>query len=75
MKLKSFAKYILFTLLFIAWTSGLMAQFGPSPPGGPGDAPPCFPGPCIPIDGGVGFLVAAGVALAGKKLYDKNKEL
>ena len=44
-------------------------------PGGPpaGGPPPCWPPPCIPIDGGVGFLIAAGVALGGKKLYDHNK--
>jgi hypothetical protein len=27
----------------------------------------------VPIDGGVGFLVAAGLALGGKKAYDMNK--
>lgn len=35
--------------------------------------PPCGPpfGPaCIPIDGGISFLIAAGVALGGKKAYN-----
>jgi hypothetical protein len=56
------------------------AQPGPGPgptggPGGPpgGGPPPCWPPPCIPIDGGVGFLVAAGLALGGKKAYDAMK--
>ncbi|MBN8704121.1 MAG: hypothetical protein J0M08_13720 [Bacteroidetes bacterium] len=41
----------------------------PPPPGGP----PCWPPPCgIPLDGGITFLAAAGIALAGKKLYNKN---
>lgn len=62
---------------FIVVPALLMAQ-PPDPPGG--GAPPCGPpfGPaCIPIDGGIGFLIAAGVALGGKKAYDmaraKNK--
>lgn len=39
--------------------------------GGPG---PCFPPatPCIPIDGGLGFLVLAGLAFGGKKLLDRS---
>ncbi len=28
----------------------------------------------MPIDGGISFLLAAGVAYAGKKFYDKKKE-
>jgi len=46
----------------------------PPPPGGGGD-PPCWPPPCIPIDGGIGFLIAAGIAYGGKKAFDslKNK--
>ena len=50
----------------------------PGPPGGPGGPPaggppPCWPPPCVPVDGGLGFLVAAGAALGGKKLYDLRK--
>ncbi len=49
---------------------------GGGPPGPPaaGD-PPCWPPPCIPIDGGVGFLIAAGIALGGKKAYDLKKQI
>lgn len=46
----------------------------PDPPGG--TPPPCgdpFGSPC-PIDGGVGFLVAAGLALGGKKAYDLGRK-
>lgn len=45
------------------------------PPGPPMGPPPCWPPPCsaIPIDGGISFLIAAGVALAGKKFYDFKK--
>ncbi|MBN4051356.1 hypothetical protein JYU16_00920 [bacterium AH-315-M05] len=47
---------------------------GPPPPPDDGD-PPCWPPPCIPIDGGIGFLIAAGIAYGGKKAFDslKNK--
>ena len=42
----------------------------PGPPGGPG----CWPPPCeIPLDGGISLLIAAGIALGGKKFYDSRK--
>ncbi|MBL4657265.1 MAG: hypothetical protein JKX73_04640 [Flavobacteriales bacterium] len=44
----------------------------PGPPGGGGD-PPCWPAPCVPIDGGIGFLIAAGLAYGGKKAYGSIK--
>ena len=40
----------------------------PGPPGGGGD-PPCWPPPCVPIDGGISFLLAAGLAYGGKKAF------
>mgnify|MGYP000675191497 FL=1 len=48
---------------------------GGLPPGGgaSGSEPPCWDPNCVPIDGGVGFLIAAGVALGGKKLYNNYK--
>ena len=49
------------------------AQFpggGTTPPGG---TPGCWPPPCVPIDGGLGLLIAAGVAYGGKKLFDLKK--
>ena len=42
----------------------------------PDDEPPCdgpFGGPC-PIDGGIGFLIAAGIAFGGKKAHDISKK-
>jgi len=62
--------------MLIMATQFLFAQppGGPPPGGGPGTPPPdCWPAPCIPIDGGIGFLILAGVALGGKKIYDGNK--
>lgn len=36
----------------------------------PGTGPICWPPPCIPIDGGIGFLIAAGIAFGVKKTMD-----
>jgi hypothetical protein len=44
---------------------------GPPPPPG-GGAPKCWPPPCIPIDGGISLLIAAGVIYGGSKLYSKK---
>lgn len=50
---------------------------GPPPGGGGsgGEDPPCWdPAACVPIDGGIGFLLFAGAALGARKLYnEKNK--
>ena len=48
---------------------------GPPPTAPPtGGGPPCWDPECIPIDGGVGFLIVAGAALGAKKIYDhRNK--
>lgn len=51
--------------------------FSVGAPGGPGSgsgSPPCWPPPCVPIDGGISFLLLAGAAYGGKKIYDLNNE-
>ena len=60
-----------FVLLFFLGSAEVYAggKQPPSPPGTKG--PP--PDPRIPIDGGIGFLVAAGVALGSRKLYKSFK--
>jgi len=63
---------LLLGLTLIAFTAPLLAQ--PPDPGGGGGGPGCFPPPCIPIDGGLSLLLAAGVAYGGKKIYELNKE-
>lgn len=52
----------------------VLAAGPPGPPGGGGD-PPCWPPPCVPIDGGIGFLLAAGLAYGAKKTHEifRNK--
>lgn len=42
----------------------------PAAPSGPG----CWPPPCMPIDGGISFLIAAGVAYGGKKVLNHRKK-
>ena len=67
----------IFTVFFIIAMSIVNNAFAagpPGPPGGGGGGPPCWPPPCVPIDGGIGFLLAAGIAYGGKKVYDISKE-
>ena len=45
---------------------------GPPPP--PPPTPGCWPPPCVPIDGGISLLIAAGAIYGGKKLYNHKKE-
>ena len=52
------------------FAAGPVPPLGPPPP--PGGAPPCWPGPCIPIDGGIGILIAAGLAYGGNKLMKSS---
>jgi len=52
----------------------LMAAGPPGPPGAGGGNPPCWPAPCVPIDGGLGILLAAGLAYGGRKAYASFKE-
>jgi hypothetical protein len=72
MKAKSLYPFLATSALLLV-TGVVMAQFpgGGSPP--PGGAPSCWPPPCIPIDGGIGFLIAAGIAVGGKKLLNLRK--
>lgn len=58
-------------LFFFFFPFGGFASGPPGPPTGP---PPCWPPPCtIPVDSGIGFLIAAGIALGVKKLYALHK--
>lgn len=70
-------KFILKTCLFVllVFASGnLFAQPSGTPPGGPSGAqPPCWPPPCIPVDGGISVLIALGAAYGSKKAYDFYK--
>lgn len=63
-------KKILFTCFFIVCVICLSNAAPPPPPGG---GPGCWPPPCIPVDGGIGLLVAAGVAYGAKKFLGAKK--
>ena len=36
--------------------------------------PTCWPPPCVPIDNGIVFLIAAGALYGAKKFYDMRKK-
>jgi hypothetical protein len=66
-------KAILILLFLLAFTGSYQLISSPPPPP-PSGKPPCWPPPCIPIDGGITFLIAAGAAYGAKKLYDSRKK-
>lgn len=69
---------VLLAVFLIEAASNVMYAQPPGglPPGGGGNGstPPCWDPSCIPVDGGVSLLIAAGVALGGKKIYDSYKK-
>ncbi|MBK7129848.1 MAG: hypothetical protein IPM74_04900 [Crocinitomicaceae bacterium] len=72
-------KKIFIALIFTGFGLLVNAMPGPAtsgPPGGAapagspaGGGPPCWSPPCIPIDGGIGILLAAGAVIGARKLY------
>lgn len=68
-------KLVLITIVLFLALSGIdvFAAGPPGPPGG-GGGPSCWPPPCVPIDGGLSFLLIAGALYGGKKIYDISKE-
>jgi hypothetical protein len=67
-------KQVLFILFLVVCTSATVFAAGPpGPPGGGGGGYDCWPPPCVPIDGGVSLLIAAGIFYGGKKIYDNRK--
>ena len=60
-------------LLFI-FTIGITSFCFAAAPPPPGGSPGCWPPPCIPIDGGISLLIAAGAIYGGRKLYINKKE-
>ena len=65
---------VLVFTFFLFIIPGMEIYAGPPniPAGGGG--PPCWPPPCVPIDGGLTFLLIAGAAYGGKKAYDISKK-
>ena len=71
--LKMNSKFTLI-VLFIFGFASLYIAAPPPPPSGNGGAPDCWPPPCVPIDGGISLLIAAGAIYGGRKLYKNNQE-
>lgn len=64
---------LLLGLFVLIFSGSILAQ--PPDPGGPGnELPGCFPPPCVPIDGGLSWLLIAGTAYGGKKMYDLQQK-
>lgn len=67
-------------LYTIVLTLGITASCFSGPPPHPsngnanGGHPGCWPPPCVPIDGGISLLIAAGAIYGGRKLYKNKKE-
>lgn len=65
----------LFVIGFLAASSAIsFAAPTPPPPPPPGNGPACWPPPCVPIDGGITLLMAAGAAYGAKKFYESRKK-
>lgn len=62
---------LILTITLLLFGSKIIFSAPPPPPSG---SPGCWPPPCVPIDGGVTFLIAAGAAYGAKKLVDARKK-
>jgi len=72
-------------LLIILVIASFVSHAMPGPAGGapPGGAPPaggpptgvapCWSPPCVPIDGGIGILLAAGAFVGARKIYRSSR--
>ncbi len=66
------SKFSLILIFTVGLTTFCVAGTPPPPPDPVG--PGCWPPPCIPIDGGISLLIAAGAIYGGRKLYKNKKE-
>jgi len=66
----------LFLMLAFIIAVGITNMYAPpiDPGTGTGGGAPIGGPTGVPIDGGLGFLAAAGIAYAGKKLFGKKEE-
>jgi hypothetical protein len=64
------ARLIIVTVLF---SVPLFVQSGLSQPPPPEGGPPCWPPPCVPVDGGITLAIGAAAIFGGKKIYTSFK--
>lgn len=69
-----FLLLLFFTIATVSIAAGPPPPPSVAPPPPPGNGPPCWPPPCIPIDGGISLLMMAGAAYGAKKIYDSRKK-
>ncbi len=67
---KKYFYIILFSICALTFNSHKLYA-PPAPPAG-GATPPCWPPPCIPIDGATVLLVAAGMLIGGREIMKLN---
>ena len=65
-------KQLKVSIIFLALFTVQHAMAAPAPPAGGGN-PTCWPPPCVPIDGGISLLMAAGALYGAKKIYKTRK--
>ncbi len=58
-------------LTLVLFAAPMVAALAQPPIGG---NPPCWPPPCIPVDGGLGALMVAGVLFGVKKALELRKD-
>lgn len=71
MKLNKYSILFVTILLTIVGIQTSHAQPPPPPP--PGNGPPCWPPPCVPVDNGIIFAIAAAVVFGAYFLYRSVK--
>lgn len=71
-------RFFTIIIIILGYASFCVAAPPPNPPSGSAASaaghPGCWPPPCIPIDGGISLLIAAGAIYGGRKLYSNQKE-
>lgn len=76
--MKKFLPFLFLVLFLGVSISSMAGGMGPSPPGGgTGPQPGCWPPgnpTCVPIDGGITLLIAAGLAYGGRKTMQLSKK-
>ena len=70
---------IFISLLFVSTVMFAQPPFTPpgqggNPPGNPCPGPPGTPCPQIPLTGGIGFLIAAGMIIGIRKIYKSENQ-